>query len=127
MVLRERDIEWTCFRGSGAGGQHRNVTDSAVRVIHKPSGLVVKCESERARHVNLATAKRILIARLDELQRSEKRSRQNELRKNQVGSGMRGDKRRTVRVQADSVIDHVTGRSTTAKRYLRGDLDTLVK
>ncbi len=121
LVLRESDLEEETMRGSGAGGQHRNKTDSAVRLTHLPTGIVVRCESERDQHRNRQTARAVLRARLAEAQRSAASGARAQDRKNQVGSGMRGDKRRTIRVRDDQVVDHQTGRVWKYSLYKRGD------
>jgi peptide chain release factor 1 len=123
--IDERDLDWKTCRGSGAGGQHRNVTDSAVQLTHRPSGLTVRCENERSQHQNRITALALLRARLGEAQATEQQSTRNEHRREQVGTGMRGDKRRTVALQRDQVHDHITDRKMSAKLYLRGKLEDL--
>jgi peptide chain release factor 1 len=123
--LDDRDLDVKTCRGSGAGGQHRNVTDSAVVITHLPTGLAVRCEGERSQHQNRDEAMRMLRARL--LQRAQDAasgSRARE-RKEQVGSGMRGDKIRTVAMQRDQVTDHRNDKRITTKAFLRGDLDGL--
>jgi peptide chain release factor 1 len=122
VSLDERDLEEHFTRGSGKGGQHRNVTDSAVRLKHKPTGLQVKLDGGRSQAANRQTAREVLTAKLLAAQGSDGR---NDNRKLQVGSGMRGDKVRTVATQRDQVTDHRTGRTTTAKRYLRGNIKDL--
>lgn len=122
LVLREADIEVETMRGSGAGGQHRNKTDSAVRMTHRPTGIVVRCESERSQHENKATALAVLRARIADAASSAASGERADDRRRQVGSGMRGDKRRTVRVQDDSVSDS-DGRTWRYKVYARGDWD----
>lgn len=123
--LDERDLEWSTCRGSGAGGQHRNVTDSAVQLRHRPSGLVVRCESERSQHQNKATALSILRARLLEAAVEAATSSRNSVRKAQLGCGARGDKVRTYREQDGIVTDHRTGKKARLDRVMRGFLEDL--
>lgn len=123
VVIKPDDIEVTFMRGSGAGGQHRNVTDSACRIKHLATGLEVRCESERSQHSNRETAMAILRARIQDAQNASTNGERAADRRRQLGSGMRGDKRRTIRVQDDQVNDHVTGRTWSFKRYSRGDWD----
>lgn len=121
LVIDERDLEWKTCRGSGAGGQHRNVTDSAVQLTHLPSKMSVRCESERSQHFNRVTALEMLRARLlTEEKRGIEASRRS-TRRVQVGTGMRADKRRTIRVQDQTVTDHVSGKQWHLKDYLRGN------
>ena len=125
--LSESDISWKACRGSGPGGQHRNKTDSAVQLTHLPTGMTVRCESERSQPTNLRMAKEILVARLQQQAEQQEISSRNDVRKKHVGSGMRGDKRRTIRVQAGKVVDHVTGKKIKVSQYLKGDIESLWK
>lgn len=118
--LDARDLEERVTRGSGAGGQHKNVTSSAVVLTHKPTGLRVRIESERDQHRNRAVAKEVLLARLAERAVSAAASARNSKRRAQVGSGMRGDKIRTVRVRDNRVTDHRTRKKMTYARYRKG-------
>lgn len=115
------DLAWVTTQGSGPGGQHRNKTETAVVVTHIPTGLRVRCESERSQHQNRQSALALLRARLWEAETARRAGVRDEARRKQVGSGMRGDKRRTVRCQNGIVTDHVTGRRWSLREYERGE------
>jgi len=119
--IDERDLEWQTCRASGAGGQKVNKTESAVQLRHKPSGLTVRVESERSQHQNRATARVLLAARLWDAEKRRKQLERDASRREQVGAGQRGDKRRTIAVQRGTVVDHVTGRTWNLREYLRGN------
>lgn len=121
VCLREADLEWHTMRASGSGGQHLQKTDSAVRLRHKPTGIEVRCETERSQSANRETALRVLRARIAEAARAQALGARADERRRQVGSGQRGDKRRTIRTQDDQVTDHLDGRTWSFKRYVRGD------
>lgn len=113
-------IEW--FSGSGAGGQHRNKHQNSCRVHHVPTGLS-EARQGRERISNLRDAKEALIKLLDAAQKNERGSVLASERRDQVGTGMRGDKSVTIRFQDDKVTHHSTGKSMTATRYMRGYMD----
>ncbi len=119
--LSERDIEVSTTRGSGPGGQNRNKVETCVIVKHLPTGLTVRAESERSQHQNRATAMALLRARLQAAERERIVGDRAEQRRQMLGSGQRGDKRRTIRVQDGTVHDHVTGRRWQFKQYERGE------
>ena len=121
MTIHDSDLEWTTTKGSGPGGQHRNKVESCVVVTHRPSGLRVRCESERSQHRNKASALAVLRARLWHQQRTAQHATRANERRAQIGSGMRGDKRRTIRCQDGQVTDHVTGQRWPLVKYLEGD------
>lgn len=123
--IRESDIEWQATKGSGKGGQARNKTSNAVQMTHKPSGMTVRVESERSQSMNRATALRLLAARLAARVTEAAAQAEASWRRDQVGSGQRGDKRRTYRSQDDSVADHVTGKVARLKRIEKGFLEDL--
>lgn len=118
--IDEKDLQISKCRGSGAGGQHRNTTDSTVQIKHIPTGIIVRCESERSQHQNKDTAMKILYSRLMLLEESLQKSKMSNDKKQQVGSGMRGDKRRTIRQQDGQVNDHVTGATWRYEDYVKG-------
>ena len=122
--LNPGEVEIRTTGAGGAGGQHVNKRDSAVIATHRPTGLRVRIEG-RSQHRNREIALQVLEGRLRDQARSRSRAARNNRRREHVGSGMRGDKRRTVAVQRDEVVDHVTGRTLSVRRYLRGGLDEL--
>lgn len=121
MEIRERDLIWRTTRGSGPGGQHRNKTDSCVILTHRPTGISVRCEAERSQQRNRDLALRLVRHKLYEAEAHSRAERRNAQRSSQIGSGMRGDKIRTVRCQAGSVICHQTGARVSLKTYVRGE------
>jgi len=121
VKLDPRDLDIVTCRGSGPGGQHRNKTESAVQVTHRPTGVQVRCESERSQDQNKKTALAMLRARLWQAEQERAERERASDRRAQVGSGMRGDKRRTIRCQDGQVNDHVTGRTWRLRDYLRGE------
>lgn len=121
IELKPEDLKWQATRGSGAGGQHRNKTDSAVQLWHLPSKLMVRAEGSRHQWQNRQEALYLLRLKLWQ-QASEKfGQKRNQERKDQIGRGERGDKRRTIRLQDGVVTDHVAGWRTDTKKYLRGE------
>lgn len=122
--VADRDLAWSTCRGSGAGGQHRNKTESAVVLRHVPTGMTVRCESERSQLQNKGTALGLLRARLLAQREANEAAGMNASRRAMVGTGMRGDKRRT-QVQNGIVVDHETGRRAEVRDYLRNGIDVL--
>jgi peptide chain release factor 1 len=121
-----RDLDEKFTRGSGKGGQHRNKTDTAVQLRHKPSGLSVRVENGRSQAANRDTALRLLRARLSEAKQQAQQAERHRERREQAGSGQRGDKIRTIALQRDQVTDHRSGRSCSVRDYMRGKLSSLV-
>ena len=106
ITLNAADLRIDTFRASGAGGQHINKTDSAVRVVHLPTGLVAECQDGRSQHANKAQALRVLQARLQDKERSERTAREAATRKGLIGSGDRSDRIRTYNFPQGRVTDH---------------------
>lgn len=122
------DLRIDTFRASGAGGQHVNTTDSAIRVTHIPTGLVVECQDERSQHKNKARALSLLNARLLEQQKASQAREQAEDRKLQVGSGDRSQRIRTYNFPQGRVTDHRIGLTLyKLDELLGGSLDMLIE
>jgi peptide chain release factor 1 len=126
VKINPKDLDIKAVRGSGAGGQHRNVTDSCVVITHKPTGIKVRVDGGRSQHINRDTALGLLRARLKAAGQAELSGNRKARRRDQVGSGMRADKIRTIALQRDQATNHLNGRSMSAKKYLRGFIDELV-
>ena len=119
--LNMDDVEETVTRGSGPGGQHRNKVESAVRLKHKPTGIVIRIESERSQHQNRRIAKSVLATKLSQQNREETLIARNSSRRGQIGSGMRGDKVRTIQVHNNVVVNHKTDIRISYEAYSNGN------
>ena len=127
VKLNMNDVETQVFRARGAGGQSVNTTDSAVRLIHKPTGLVVEMQDERSQLQNKLRAKQVLIARLYEAEVERQRSERDAERRGQVGSGDRSEKIRTYNYPQGRVTDHRIGHSSyNLPAVMDGDLDGFI-
>jgi len=127
VQIDDKDLRIDVFRSSGPGGQSVNTTDSAVRITHLPSGIVVSCQDEKSQHKNKAKALKILRARLLERAEEEQRSEIAQSRKSMVGSGDRSERIRTYNFPQNRITDHRINLTTHAlDRVLDGDLDSIV-
>lgn len=128
VELQTSDLRIDTFRASGAGGQHVNTTDSAIRITHLPSGLVVECQDERSQHKNKARALSLLSARLLEQEKAKQAAEQAESRKLQVGSGDRSQRIRTYNYPQSRVTDHRINLTLyKLEDLLSGGLDMLIE
>ena len=125
--IASKDLRVDTYRASGAGGQHVNKTDSAVRITHLPSGIVVECQDERSQHKNRARAMSLLAARLLDSRRSEQATAQAAQRKLLVGSGDRSERIRTYNFPQGRVTDHRIGLTLhKLDQIIEGELDPVV-
>ena len=127
VEIRDADLKIDTFRASGAGGQHVNKTDSAIRITHLPSGVVVECQDERSQHKNRARALSLLKARLLDDAQAKQSAAQAESRRLQVGSGDRSQRIRTYNFPQGRVTDHRVNLTLyRLPEIVAGDLDELV-
>ncbi len=128
VEIRPDDLEWSTMRAAGAGGQHMQKNETAVRVVHKPTGLVVSCQDERSQHQNREKALRVLRSRILEMERERQESEIAKTRKAQVKSGDRSDKIRTYNFPQDRVTDHRINLTLhNLPAILDGELDELLE
>ncbi len=127
VPINEMDLKIDVYRASGAGGQHVNKTESAVRITHLPTGIVVACQDERSQHQNRDKAMRVLRAKLLEAERVRQESEIASTRKSQVGSGDRSERIRTYNFKENRISDHRINLTThNLPGALEGDIDSVL-
>jgi len=127
IEINPKDLEIDTFKASGAGGQHVNKTESAIRITHVPSGIIVSCSEERSQLQNRERAMQMLRAQLAEKQRRDRQEAEGSLRRSQVGTGDRSEKIRTYNYPQDRITDHrINASFQNIRVILDGDMNRLV-
>lgn len=125
--IRKEDLRIDTFRSSGAGGQHVNTTDSAIRIVHVPTGIVVECQDERSQHKNKARAMSLLAAKLLASRQAERHEAQASLRRDLVGSGDRSERIRTYNFPQGRLTDHRINLTLySLDKIIEGDMDEVL-
>ena len=128
VSLNPSELRIDTFRASGAGGQHVNKTDSAIRITHLPTGIVAECQDDRSQHRNKAKAMAVLLARLRDRERDERQRKEATERRNLIGSGDRSDRIRTYNFPQGRLTDHRIGLTLyRLSAILDGDLDEVLQ
>ena len=127
VEINPSDLQIDTFRASGAGGQHVNKTESAIRIIHIPTGTIVECQDERSQHKNKDKAMKILRSKILEAEREKQMSSIADERKSQVGTGDRSERIRTYNYPQGRISDHRIGLTVyKLEQFLNGDLDEII-
>jgi len=127
VTLNPAELRIDTFRASGAGGQHVNKTDSAIRITHLPTGIVAECQDDRSQHRNKAKAMAVLLARLQDKERNERQQKEAAERRSLIGSGDRSDRIRTYNFPQGRLTDHRIGLTLyRLGAILDGDLDEVI-
>ena len=127
IEIRPEDLQIETCKSSGAGGQHVNKTESAIRILHKPSGIIVECQEERSQHKNRDKAMKMLRAKLYDIEKTKQDNEIASQRKSQVGTGDRSQKIRTYNYPQNRITDHRIGFTThNFDGFLDGDIDEMI-
>lgn len=127
IEINPADLQIDTFRSGGAGGQHINKTESAIRITHLPTGIVAECQDERSQHKNREKAMRVLRSRILEAERKKQQSSIADERKSQVGTGDRSERIRTYNYPQGRVSDHRIGLTIyKLEQFLNGDMDEVI-
>lgn len=118
------DFEYRWFSGTGKGGQKRNKSMSCLEITHKPTG-ITQLANGRSRVINEQTAMDALKQKLDSISIDNNHNKVNDNRAKQIGSGQKSDKRRTYRFKDDAVVDHITGKTTSIRQFMKGSIEQL--
>ncbi|MCE2939405.1 MAG: peptide chain release factor 1, partial [Armatimonadota bacterium] len=127
LEINEKDLEVSTFRSSSAGGQHMQKNETAIRIVHRPSGIVVTCQDERSQQQNKLKAMAVLRSKLYEAEQERLAKERGELRKGQIGSGDRSEKIRTYNFPQDRITDHRIGFTThSLPLFMDGDIQKMI-
>ena len=125
--IEDRDLRIEVMRSGGPGGQSVNTTDSAVQIMHIPTGIIVRCQQEKSQHKNRATAMRILRSKLLEIEREKQETAERDARRAQVKSGDRSEKIRTYNFPQDRITDHRIGLTKhNLSKVMDGDIQEII-
>ena len=128
IQINPQDLEISFFRSSGPGGQNVNKVETAVRIVHKPTGLVVASQAGRSQHANRETAMSVLRAKIYEQKRIEEQNKLGAMRREQIGSGERAEKIRTYNFPDDRITDHrINKKFHNIEKILDGNLDPIIE